>query len=341
MWLLSALSRGEIEASQRLAEIFFSCTACGNCMVHCAMPDFRDLLVEIFIAGKEKIIDEGMVPPGPRDFLTRLQTHGNPYGKSPARRAEFLFDSGVSPYAGQEYLLYVDDVSAYDPVGREMSVAVCELLAESGISFGAAGREFVSDGCDARAAGEVALFEHLARKNIKAFENLGVKKIITLSPHAAYAFSMLYPALGARVQAFHYTQVLAFFAHELLAGLRVDPSVVTFHDPCYLSRFCGDTGSPRAVLGKVSGIELAEMERAGKDALCCGGGGGNLFFDLYGTRMTPARERAKEAARTGASVIAVACPQCAVMLADAVKTEGLEDKLQVKGICDIIRTQTC
>jgi hypothetical protein len=34
--------------------------------------------------------------------------------------------------------------------------------------------------------------------------------------------------------------------------------------------------------------------------------------------------------------MAVACPSCAKILSDAVKTEGLEDTLEVLGIAEII-----
>jgi Fe-S oxidoreductase len=36
-------------------------------------------------------------------------------------------------------------------------------------------------------------------------------------------------------------------------------------------------------------------------------------------------------------VLAVACPQCAVMLEDAAKTEGLGGKMRVMDVSEIIR----
>jgi Fe-S oxidoreductase len=43
-----------------------------------------------------------------------------------------------------------------------------------------------------------------------------------------------------------------------------------------------------------------------------------------------------EAAATGAGVLAVTCPQCAVMFADTVKVQNLESKLEVKEISEIV-----
>jgi Fe-S oxidoreductase len=81
------------------------------------------------------------------------------------------------------------------------------------------------------------------------------------------------------------------------------------------------------------------MEGVMNNSACCGGGGGNVFTDILGRGAeAPARVRVREAAETGASVIAVACPACARMLDDAVKAEGLEDRLNVMDIAEIIET---
>jgi Fe-S oxidoreductase len=52
---------------------------------------------------------------------------------------------------------------------------------------------------------------------------------------------------------------------------------------------------------------------------------------------SPGRVRIREAANTGAEIVAVACPQCAKMLSDAVRAEELEDKLEVVDIAEIVR----
>jgi Fe-S oxidoreductase len=119
--------------------------------------------------------------------------------------------------------------------------------------------------------------------------------------------------------------------------LEVGTVRVTYHDPCYLGRHNREYEAPRQILSAIPGLELLEMERNREDAFCCGGGGGNFFTDLIGggTR-SPARIRIREAMNTGAGVIATACPQCAKMLDDALKAEGLEEKMEVKDIAEII-----
>ena len=82
------------------------------------------------------------------------------------------------------------------------------------------------------------------------------------------------------------------------------------------------------------------MERTEKNALCCGGGGGNLFTDILGTGPdSPARVRVREAAGTGAGILAVACPGCMRMLNDAVKAEELESKLRIMDVAELVNSR--
>jgi len=79
------------------------------------------------------------------------------------------------------------------------------------------------------------------------------------------------------------------------------------------------------------------MDRAMQNALCCGGGGGNFFTDMLGTGPDlAARARIREALATGADTLAVACPQCYRMLADAVKDEGAQERIRVRELSDIV-----
>jgi len=87
----------------------------------------------------------------------------------------------------------------------------------------------------------------------------------------------------------------------------------------------------------IPGLELIEMNRNRENAFCCGGGGGNFFTDILGLgEESPNRIRVREALDTGADIIAVACPMCSKMLDDAVKAEGLEERIKVQDIAEIV-----
>jgi len=338
MWLLRAWLDGEIETSQRLADILFSCAACGNCVEHCVFPEFRGDLLNAFTAGREELVDQGTVPGTVAEYLKLMQLYGNPYGLPEADRGRWADGLGIQPYSDQEYLLYVGCPGSYDERGRAMARAVARLLKAWDVDFGIFGEQERCDGNEVRVLGETGLFERLAKENVEQFEAAGVKKILTLSPHAFHAIRNEYPRFGGVFEVYHYSQVLA----GLLPGRKfeqanAEPLRVTFHDPCYLGRHNKDYLTPRAVLGALPGLELAEMDRAMGDALCCGGGGGNFFTDVLGGGAdSSCRVRVREAAETGAQVLAVACPKCAKMFEDAIKVENLEDGLRVMDLAEIV-----
>jgi len=345
MWLLRGWLDKDIQGSMRLAEIMFSCAACGNCVAHCAMPDFRDRLLLALTAGKEALLDAGRVPAGVRDYLTRMQEHGNAYRKPTKKRADWtagetgagIGDETIPAFSDQEYLFYAGDVGAYDPRGGEIARSVAGILRKAGISLGVLTEGESDDGNDVRAMGEILLFQALAEKNIEAFRHAGVRKIITLSPHSLNTFKNDYPALGGTYQVFHYTQVLAFAMNRL--EFRPDAALprVTFHDPCYLGRHNLDYESSRMVLRAIPGLQLTEMARNRQNALCCGGGGGNFFTDILGgAEESAARARVMEAIDTGAEILAVSCPVCAIMLEDAAKSAGAAEEIRVMEITEVI-----
>ncbi len=136
----------------------------------------------------------------------------------------------------------------------------------------------------------------------------------------------------------HSSQLLARLVKEgRLQPAGKGPLRVTYHDPCLLGRLNGEYEAPRRVLKRIPGLELVEMARTRKSALCCGGGGGNAFTDMLGGgEDSPARIRVRQARDTGAEVLATACPTCLVMLEDAARSEGLGETLAIRDISELV-----
>ena len=337
LWLIRGWLDGKIETSRRLQEILFSCATCRNCVEHCAFPKFREDILHAFTAAKEMLIDEGSVPPGVRDYLTRLFEHGNPYKIPQKKRGDWATDIDVAPFRDQEYLLYIGDVGSFDERAQHIARAVANALRLGGLSFGILGPREASDGNDAHALGEIELFKHVAEKNLQTFNDLGVRKVITLSPHAYNAMRNDYPALGGQQEVWHYTQILRRILNQLPFPDSPSRTRITYHDPCYLGRHNREYEAPREILRSIPGLELVEMERCKQNALCCGGGGGNFFSDIVSSGSeTSAKSRVREAAETNARILATSCPICTVMLEDALKSENLDHKIEVKEISEII-----
>ena len=337
LWLTKAWLEGEIEWSDHLADILYSCTACKNCEVKCPLSFNVDIL-NMMVAAKGEMVEKGAIPSAAKEFLENIERQGNPYGTSREKRSEWMEGTGIEAYQGQDFLYYVGCVGSYDTRGQETARILGKTLQKAGVSFGVLGNDENCDGNEVKNLGEETLFEMLAEDNIAQFQSLGVQKIITLSPHSYNAMKNDYPDFNGSFDVVHYTQLLRDVVRN--GGLDVSGgynAAVTYHDPCFLGRWNEEYDAPRAVLKAIPGVQLVEMARNRNGALCCGGGGGNFYIDLLGgSEDSPARRRVREAHETGADVLAVACPNCLTMLEDAVKAEGLEGILTVKDIAEIV-----
>jgi Fe-S oxidoreductase len=337
MWLIRAWLSGEIPSSPHFAEILYSCAACDNCKEQCVFPKFKDYLPEIFQEAKAVLVNEGRVPPAVRDYFKSILVHGNPFKLPQEERGKWAEGTGLEDFSGQEYLFYVGCVGSYDEVGQKMARSVGKLLVDAGLSVGFLGSRETCDGNEVKVLGETGLFTQLAEENIMEFKRIDVKKIITLDPHALNTFRRDYPRLRGNFEVFHFSEIVAELIKDKKITLSELRAKVTYHDPCYLGRHNQIFNAPREILNSISGLELVEMRRNRGGAFCCGGGGGNFFTDIIGPgEDSPSRVRVREALETGAEIIAVACPQCFKMLDDAVKTEGLEDRLEVLNLAEIV-----
>jgi Fe-S oxidoreductase len=340
--LARGLYEGVIDYSNEMAEVVYACTTCRACAEQCR--NIYYLTNEYFSVPylvekmREELVIRGKVPPLVRDYLKSVDLYGNAYQKPANKRAQWAEGTGIPSYSGQDFLFYVGDEGSFDERGIKTAQAVGPLLMKSGVSIGILRDEEISDGNEVKAMGEYGLFEVLAEKNIQKFMKLGVKKIVTLSPHGYNSIKNEYKKMGGGFEVFHYTQLLSKLIEE---GKLTPPKLkakVTFHDPCYLGRYNHEYEAPRKVLRSIQGLELIEMGQTKEEAFCCGGGGGNFYTSMLGSGVSsPSRIRIRQAYDTGAEILAVACPVCAKMLDDAVKDEGLDEKLKVRDIAEIIR----
>ncbi len=336
LWLTRAWLKGDVQTSDRFEQILYSCTLCANCVKHCIFP-FNDDIVNIFIAAREAAVEAGTLPPSVRDYFKAIQIYGNPYKESAEKRGDWARGLSVPIYDGHDYLLYIGCVGSYDERGQKIARAVAHVLQQAGVSCGIFGPEELCDGNEVQAMGEAWLFEGLAQKNMEMFKARGVRKIITLDPHAYNAFSRDYRKLGADWDVYHYTQILAEKIAALIPLLKAYPATITYHDPCYLGRHNDVYAAPRQILAALPGITFVEMDCNRENALCCGGGGGNFFTDILGGgKESSARIRIAQAREVGADVVAVCCPQCAKMLEDAVKAEDPGQGLEIFDIAELI-----
>jgi len=310
------------------------CLTCRQCTVTCPRQAYP---AELMVAIRRDIIESGRAPPHIRDFLTNIQKQRNPWGVGKFKRDQWVKKAGVEVPTVKsnpdfEYLWFVDCAHSFDNRNIPVSKMVAEILNHIGINYAILGREEGCCGNDVRRAGEEGLFQLLKEENERIFEKYGVEKIIVTSPHCYNTFKNEYEGYEVKL-------ILEVIYEAIKSGkLELKKPIekkVTYHDSCFLGRYNEIYDLPREVLKSIPGLELVEMPRSYQQALCCGGGGG-LVVSEYPGEVRVNNERAREAAETGAEILAVACPFCMIMLEDGVKAEKVDDKIEVKDIIELV-----
>jgi len=245
-----------------------------------------------------------------------------------------LFAKGEKP----EYLFWVGCAGAYDDRYKKVVRAFVKILAHLGISYAVLGKEESCTGDPARRAGNEMVYQMQAIRNIEVFNSYRVKKILTICPHCFNILKNEYPDLGGTYEVISYIE---FLNQCIQTGkLNTDPSIfgntrITYHDPCYLGRGNGIYDTPRTVLKSLNG-HLVEMDRHKSFALCCGGGGGQMFKEAEKGKKEVYMERTEQALKTRADVIATACPFCMNMITDGLKYKNMENEVKNLDIAELI-----
>jgi Fe-S oxidoreductase len=216
-----------------------------------------------------------------------------------------------------DVLLWVGE-GGFDLRNQRTLRALVKLLRAAEVDFAVLGGEELDCGELARRLGDEARFQDLARRNIAVLEGYDFERIVTSDPHVLHTLKEEYPAFGGHYLVEHHTSFLA----RLIRDGRIEPRSagrrsVTYHDPCYLGRYQGEFDAPREILNAI-GVDLTEMARSRQRSSCCGWGGGAAFADVAGKRRVP-DVRMDHVRATRADAVAVACPNCAVMLEGVVQ----------------------
>jgi Fe-S oxidoreductase len=327
--------------SNDLMRNYYTCSLCGYCKNICP-TDIN--LTDLFVNVRSKLLENGLIPTKIKDVLENIYKYGNAWGLPRTRRFEWAEGLELKRYEpGLDFLYYVGDIGSYDPRAMEAAKALSSVLSKSGISFGILGSKENCSGSEAFELGEMGLFELLATSNIQLFKELNVRNIVCLSPHSYNVFKNVYPNFGGDFKVLHYTQLLERVIEEgkLILKGHEKRKIVTYHDPCFLGRWNKEYKAPRKILQAIPNVEFVEMERNKENAFCCGGGSGNCYTGFGGglyaeTSSSPSRIRVREAFESGAEILAVSCPSCLIMFEDALKVEGLEGKIVVKDISEMV-----
>jgi len=298
------------------AETLWSCTTCRACVQECPMLiEHVDAIVDM---RRNQTLVEGTVPGKGPITLSNLRETGSSNGYDIGARYDWAVDLQVQvaqPGRRVDVLLIAGE-GAFDMRYQRTLRALVKVLNRAGVDYAVLGGVETDTGDTARRLGDEATFQQLAKKLIGTLSQYSFGKIVTSDPHVLHSLRNEYRALGGFYEVQHHTALI----DELVAGGKLSPralaayadSKITYHDPCYLGRYNGETEAPRRVLKSI-GIKVVEMERHGMRGRCCGGGGGAPLTDIPGKRRIP-DIRIDDARGIGADIVAVGCPNCTAML---------------------------
>jgi Fe-S oxidoreductase len=320
-------------------ETLWACTTCGYCEAAC--PIELEHLPRFFRMRQHRVMMDGEFPHELKNVFHAYEVQGNPWGIAADTRGDWARELAVpvatsaADVAAVDYLFYVGSAESFDPRGQKIAKAFVSILRAAGVRFAILGPAEPSTGECVRRAGNEMLFQELAGKLVETLNGLGVTRIVTCDPHAFNSLKNEYPAFGGKWEVLHHSQLIATLLREGRIALERKLERVVLHDPCYLGRHNGEFDAPRAVVSAIAGESALEFPLNREKAMCCGAGGARMWMEeTVGTRINVLRT--EQALALGPKVIATACPYCAVMIGDGLKTLGKEDVVANKDIAELV-----
>jgi len=317
-------------------EVIWSCTACRNCEEVC--PVEIQYVQRIADLRRHLTSMENDFPKELNLTFKGLENYGNPWSLPQQKRADWAQGLEV-PLASQspdfEVLYWVGCAASYDDRSKKTAREFVKILKTAGVKFAILGPEESCTGDSARRLGNEFLFQMLAQQNIQTLNTYKVKKIVTACPHCFNTLANEYPQMGGNYEVVH----SSVFIRDLIrkGKLKVGRGTldrIAYHDPCYLGRFNDHYDEPRELIRKTSSGKVLESERTKSNSFCCGAGGGRMWLEEHEPRMSTVR--LEQLMKTDPKAIAVACPFCMTMFTDAAKAKGVEEKLPIKDVVELV-----
>ncbi len=323
-------------------ETLWSCTTCRWCVEAC--PVFIEHVPKILDMRRNLVLEESRFPAEVQPVFANLEKNGNPWQLPRKQRGNWAKDLDVPTMAdivgaGEtiDVLYFVGCMGSYDQRNKKVATAIIKLLKAAGVRFAILGKEETCTGDPARRIGNEYLYQTLAMQNIRTLNEYGVKKVLTACAHCFNTIKNEYPQFGGDYEVVHHTEFIAQLVAEgrLTLSRPLEPSTMTFHDPCYLGRYNDVFEPQRRVLKALPMANVVEMERSRRTSLCCGGGGGRSFMEEHaGRRMS--HVRLEQALAVQPDTIVAACPFCTTMFEDGIKGMAVEDKLKVRDFAEVV-----
>ncbi|MCX8044500.1 MAG: (Fe-S)-binding protein, partial [Desulfobacterota bacterium] len=297
MYLARGIAQDVLSWNEDLARVLFSCTMCGYCDDFCqrgyrhtpALTILEELRRRVPDSFKPKALQkaaESIVVP--KDHcLGILEEYG-------------IVD--ISDGRGPETIFFPDPTILQNPSKlREIGF----LFKKSGMNVGCCiKRPLPPVSATLINGGFRELLEECGREIDNRLRQMGIQQVVVYHPETLSVLKRFSRSGASFIS-------LTRFCADLMKKKRpkkLKLPAVTYQDPCHLGRYSKEYAAPREII-QMLGLTLKEMWRAGKNALCCGAGGGVLTGNPTLAKKYAAT-RWHEAVATGARIMITACPFC-------------------------------
>jgi len=315
--------------SQINVDAGWECTTCQACSEVCPVGNQVEKSDEI---RRLQVLVEGNVPQEYQKLFANLQNTGNTEGAT----SSTLVDKLPKFTPDMEYVFWLGCFARYelDPNFTKSVENFAKILDTAGVSYGVLENEHCS-GDPANRLGDKLTYAMLREHNMEQLENSS--KIVSMCPHCVVNLSKEYAKYGdISYKVEHHSQLIGRLIEEGKISVNIgDNGIVTYHDPCNLSRMLDIVDAPRTAIESVTD-EFFELPESGKDTLCCGAGGG-----LWWKKETVGKThlvRAEQVVESEADTVVTGCNFCYGMMnqgLDPLIPEG-RSNIHVKDISDIV-----
>lgn len=315
-----------------------SCTTCGACMEEC--PSNIEHVQLIMDLKRYKALTLGDLPPAAADATNKIKNNGNPWGISQDDRFNWAQGMEVPVIeAGKkvDYLYYVGCAGSYDASNQKVVKDTVSLLKKAGVSFAVMGKTEKCNGDPVRRFGDEYSFYEIAIENIANMRQYTFDKVVTHCPHCLHTIGKEYAKFDdGAFETVHHTELLSELLRSgKLKALKEVAGELTFHDPCYLGRHHGQYNAPRDILTSIPGVTLKEMNKNKDKALCCGMGGGNMWYELpEGEHL--AHNRLEQIGDTKVPKLATSCSYCMINFNSSKGTVKATEEIIVEDVASIL-----
>ncbi|WP_418789862.1 (Fe-S)-binding protein [Peribacillus frigoritolerans] len=321
-------------------EELWACTTCRNCEDQC--PVANEHVDKIIDLRRYLVLTEGNVPQEASRYFQNIERQSNPWGLNRKERMNWRDERDdievptVDEVSEFEYLFWVGSMGSYDKRSQKIVQSFAKIMNMAGIKFAILGNKERNSGDNARRMGNEFLFQQLCQENIANFQSYGVKKIVTIDPHAFNTFKNEYPEFGLESEVYHHTELIWKWIQDgLINPVKEVKEAIAYHDSCYLGRYNNIYDIPRQILTSIPGVKVLELERNKQDSMCCGAGGGMMWIEeKQGRRINV--ERTEQALSVNPSMIGSNCPYCLTMLSDGIKAKEVEEQVKTMDISEVV-----